>query len=99
MDTHITYKYIGVDGITIDIPEDAVAPCSCSGSNDAAVAYWVNKIQWPNGCEDALRNHLKEFGAWNHEQLANDHDNRERVLWIAAGDIFDEKPGCLDNEN
>jgi hypothetical protein len=94
----MTYRYIGIDAFVLEIPEEAVLACSCPGSNDSAVAYWVSKIEWPKGCDEVLRKYLKEFGAWTSEQLANDHDNRERVLWIAAGDISDEKPGCLDDE-
>jgi hypothetical protein len=36
-----------------------------------------------------LARELKEYGAWDSEELS-DHDvNLSRILWIAAGDIVD----------
>lgn len=39
---------------------------------------------------DAIREYLTETGAWAAEELANDSDNRERLLWLACGDIAEE---------
>jgi hypothetical protein len=38
---------------------------------------------------DVLRQVLSEYGAWSAEDLADHHANLQRILWIAAGDIFD----------
>ena len=38
---------------------------------------------------DALRAELREYGAWSEEDLAEDEPNRQRILWIAAGDILE----------
>lgn len=35
----------------------------------------------------ALREELKEFGAWEDHELEDHAENLQRVLWIAAGDI------------
>ncbi|MGF6599819.1 hypothetical protein P3T23_004553 [Paraburkholderia sp. GAS448] len=37
-----------------------------------------------------LREVLKEYGAWNAEELADHEQNLQRVLWLAAGDIAEE---------
>ena len=39
---------------------------------------------------DRIRAELGEYGAWDEEQLADDEDNRHRIVWIAAGDIVEE---------
>ena len=33
---------------------------------------------------------LKEYGAWDTEELLNRRDNENRILWIAGGNIIDE---------
>lgn len=33
---------------------------------------------------------LKEYGAWDRGELQEFHNNRLRILWIAAGDIVEE---------
>lgn len=38
---------------------------------------------------DDIRRELKEAGAWDDDDLKNDEDNWERILWIAAGNIRD----------
>ena len=37
-----------------------------------------------------IRDELKEYGAWDDDELLDDEYNRERILWIAAGNIKDE---------
>ena len=39
---------------------------------------------------DEIRDDLKEMGAWNDEELANDAENRLRFVWIAAGQITED---------
>jgi len=39
---------------------------------------------------DAIRQELSEYGAWDDGELANDDDNRARIVWIAAGNIVEE---------
>lgn len=40
---------------------------------------------------DAIRAELTEYGAWDATELANDDDNRSRIIWIAAGNIREEQ--------
>lgn len=39
---------------------------------------------------DTLRAELKEYGAWDANELADDAQNRQRIVWLAAGQISDE---------
>lgn len=39
---------------------------------------------------DKIRSELKEYGAWDAEELADDAANRARIVWIAAGNIREE---------
>mgnify|MGYP006276363557 FL=1 len=36
---------------------------------------------------EIVRDCLKEYGAWDQEELSNHNANLERLLWIACGDI------------
>lgn len=37
----------------------------------------------------ALRDELREYGAWDDQELADHEQNLQRILWIAAGDIVE----------
>lgn len=37
-----------------------------------------------------IRKELKEYGAWDEEELKDDESNKQRILWIAAGNIVEE---------
>lgn len=39
---------------------------------------------------DDIRDELKDYGAWDEDELANDDDNQKRILWCACCDIRDE---------
>jgi hypothetical protein len=39
---------------------------------------------------EVLRNELREYGAWDDNELADHTQNIQRILWLAAGDIVDE---------
>ena len=34
---------------------------------------------------------LKEYGAWDSQELANHADNLARLLWLACGDVVDKQ--------
>lgn len=40
---------------------------------------------------EAIRAELKEYGAWDQNELADDVQNRARIVWIAAGNICEEQ--------
>lgn len=37
-----------------------------------------------------LRRELKEYGAWDAEELADHDQNLQRLLWLACGDIRED---------
>lgn len=37
-----------------------------------------------------LANVLKEYGAWNSEELAQHEENLSRILWLACADLIDQ---------
>ena len=39
---------------------------------------------------DAIVRELREYGAWDAEELSDPAQNLQRVLWLAAGDIAEE---------
>jgi hypothetical protein len=50
-----------------------------------AIKRQLNKIP-----VDAIRNEIKEYGAWNENELSNYEDNKARILWIACGNIRED---------
>jgi hypothetical protein len=39
---------------------------------------------------ELLKSELREWGAWDDEELADHDQNLQRLLWLAAADIFDD---------
>jgi hypothetical protein len=39
---------------------------------------------------EILRAELKEYGAWDAQELVDHDQNLQRILWLAAGDIREE---------
>ena len=40
---------------------------------------------------EKIRAQLEEYGAWDENELADDEQNRQRIVWIAAGNIKEEQ--------
>jgi hypothetical protein len=57
-------------------------------STVTAIAEQLTKID-----PAVLSAELKEYGAWDAEELADHAQNLQRILWLAAGDIA-EQDGC-----
>lgn len=38
---------------------------------------------------DSVRSELREYGAWDENELEDDDMNEVRMLWLACGDIVD----------
>jgi len=76
---------------TLDMPDEAVLDCSHQGQCDDDVAHWSSKIQRPADITaETLRAELKEYGAWDSDELNDDEQNWQRLIWIAAGNIKEE---------
>jgi hypothetical protein len=54
---------------------------------DPAIAEQLDAIG-----PEPIRQELAEYGAWDDVELADDAANRERIVWIACGNIVEELP-------
>jgi len=77
---------------SLDLTDEQVADCSHQGPCDEDVAYWSKRIVRPTDITaERLAAELKDYGAWDEKQLSDDEANWQRLIWIAAGNIKDEK--------
>lgn len=80
------------------LPGQCVIDCAHSGQCDSDVAAWVERIKaqvesdnFPNKpTPDKMRAELKEYGAWDEEELADDNQNWHRLVWCAANNIAED---------
>lgn len=82
------------NGLIIELPEWVVDSCPQNGDCTNAIREFLedNEVK---PIIDALnpydiRSELYEYGAWNDTELANDQENKERILWAAIGNIWDD---------
>jgi hypothetical protein len=80
-----------------------VMDCSRGGDCEDDTRRWtpivqqqVEKDNFPNKpTPDKIREELKEYGAWDETELADDEMNWIRLIWCAACNISDDdKPDC-----
>ena len=55
-------------------------------SREPAIAAQLSKLE-----PGAVRDELREYGAWGDDELADHDQNLQRVLWLACGQITDEQ--------
>jgi hypothetical protein len=69
--------------------------CAHSGAcdNDVLIVSQKDYVveQFNRIDKDALRAELKEYGAWDGKELADHTDNCQRIVWLAAWDIREER--------
>ena len=83
--------FAGLSGrLLAKVPTECVRDCSASGPVDDACAYWARHASVTFGSPDDIRADLKELGAWEPEELADDDANRERILFTACGAYAEE---------
>lgn len=44
-----------------------------------------------------LAEELREYGAWNADELSDHEQNKARILWLACGDITDQETQNADD--
>lgn len=72
----------------IEMSGNAALDCSQSGDCIEDVSHHAPHITRPDNCTpERLAAELKEYGAWNAEELADGAANWLRIVWIAAGNI------------
>lgn len=80
---------------TLEIPETAVPDCSHAGACDDDVAHWSRRIARPDSLTPALlASELREYGAWDREELADDDANWQRIIWLACCNLKEEMRGA-----
>lgn len=85
------------------LPGEAVLDIAQSGPNDEAVTYWAPRIYEQvekdgfQNCPtpDKVRAELKEYGAWDADELSDDAANWQRLVWCTAWSIS-EAPDCTE---
>ncbi len=81
----------GLRGTGIEMTLDEALSASHQGQCDADVEALLNqphiKAQFDALDADTIRQGLKEYGAWDADELADEEANRQRALWSAACDI------------
>lgn len=79
---------------TLELTEDQAVDGSHQGDCTDDIRALVNIPEIASQFEtippDSIRKELREYGAWDDTELADDAANRERILWIACGDIREE---------
>lgn len=83
------YTWYFEHGFEIELTKEQVLTASHHGEcypDVKAVAGELNLNLDP----DTVRKKLKEYGAWNEQELSDDTENLYRVIWIAAGNIREE---------
>jgi hypothetical protein len=81
--------------IELNIPQGLESVGYHSGACDSDIAELMEldsiKAQLSAIVPQVLSDELKEFGAWDDLELSNHGDNLARILWIACGDLVDER--------
>ena len=69
--------------------------CTHPGPCDPDVEFLLNdpliKRQFKKIDPALIANELKEYGAWDEEELKDVEENQRRILWIACWDIVEGK--------
>lgn len=86
--------YASFNRFEIQLTKVQAASCSHPGQCDADVGAllhvpkvrrMLNRIN-----PDLIRAELKEYGAWNDQELMDMEQNRARIVWIAANNIMED---------
>lgn len=64
---------------------------SCDDDIKALLELPAIKRQFKKIDPAKIKEELKEYGAWNEEELKDVDQNQARILWIACGNIREEK--------
>ena len=65
--------------------------CTIGGQDAAPAVDYVLENYIVEINPDDARLVLCQYGVWDEDELANDRQNQERVIWVAACQLFDEK--------
>ena len=74
---------------TIDMTLEQARGASHQGQCDEDVAALAQELNLSLDPEK-VKAELREYGAWDAEELADEEQNLLRIVWIAASDIVEE---------
>lgn len=77
--------------MTLAQAQSATHPGPCDSDVLALSRHRKIRRQLERIDPEALRKELREYGAWDDEELADHEQNLQRILWIAAGDIVENQ--------
>jgi hypothetical protein len=83
-------KWATFNRFEIEMPVEAVNDCHHQGACDEDVEYWQRKIDLSHISDEKLSAELKEYGAWDADELSDREANERRIIWLAAGNIQEE---------
>lgn len=79
---------------TLELTEEQYLSGSHPGPCDDNIAELLRldeiKAQFETIKPESIRDELKEYGAWDDEELQDDQQNQARILWIACGNIRED---------
>lgn len=81
--------YASFNRFEIELTEEQALNCSHQGDCYQDVKDTLPELGLSLD-PDKVRDELKEYGAWDEEELKDDEENLLRIVWIAAGDIREE---------
>lgn len=86
-------EWVTFGDVEVELPLEMLEGQPTMGLCDDHVAKWYRKIDWSNIAitDDQIREVLKEYGAWDDNELADIKNNRKRLLWICAGNWQEEQ--------
>lgn len=86
----------GLRGLEIEMTMEEAQGASHQGQCDDDVAWLTRRTHIAAQLDaigaDDIRAGLKESGAWDAVELADDYANRQRAVWLAACDIRENLP-------
>lgn len=86
-----TFNY----GLEFELPLWVVDSCPQSGDCTNAIQEFLQDKEIASILDsldpDLIARELREYGAWDETELQNHQENKERILWIAIGNIWDEQ--------
>lgn len=77
--------------MTMAQAQSATHPGQCDADVMALSQHRKIRRQLERIDPEVLRKELREYGAWDDEDLADHAQNLQRILWIAAGDIVENR--------
>lgn len=84
-----THGYLCIQ-LTEEDARSATHPGPCDADVAALSCLSYVEVQLLSIAPDTARDVLREYGAWDDEELADHAQNLARLLWLAAGGICDE---------